>query len=322
MTFIILEYRPPHRTLGRLYQSVLEPKILWSSGVQGLLSQALLVMPSLLVARECIKKRDISDSSLLRKSIEAPKGLFKIGMETLRQLGCRSSTLVLLSIHTREYDMSRTPRAIEKDQILESIGTDFPLTIDYLGSHGVDLVRLGGRDTERSRIPREIPRLEDFGKLGGAHEIALANLCTYFWSDEDGGFWTSFPFRKPVLFTNLARLNLNSSSVPEVFVCVPTRYRTPDGVNLTFNEVLSHLSNGIQPWKLAVRGQLQLIRNTPDELMDANREMIARLESTWQVTPEIRILRQRLEHIWEAFPQFHRPEISDTYLLKNQDLLA
>jgi putative glycosyltransferase (TIGR04372 family) len=181
---------------------------------------------------------------------------------------------------------------------------------------------LGGRDTERSRIPREIPRLEDFGKLGGAHEIALANLCTYFWSDEDGGFWTSFPFRKPVLFTNLARLNLNSSSVPEVFVCVPTRYRTPDGVNLTFNEVLSHLSNGIQPWKLAVRGQLQLIRNTPDELMDANREMIARLESTWQVTPEIRILRQRLEHIWEAFPQFHRPEISDTYLLKNQDLLA
>ena len=318
---VVIQAKHRHLGLANLYQPVIGPRLLWSHGTGGLIAQALLLIPDCLISRRRYFKRDADTADVIAERIRPTSELSSLGQDVLKALRCQSSRLVLLSVHTKEYDLARTPGSFHKDQVLETDGQDLVEAIDYLSSKDFDLIRVGGRDSGRSFIPREILRLEEFSRLGGLEEVALASECTYFWADEDGGWWLSFPFRKPVLLTNLARIDMMGANLYSTLLCVPLRYQRPNGDLLSFAEVLRMRMLGVSPYKKTLSGELCIIRNTPTEIRDAHKEMLARVNGSWETDDASATLQHRIEEIWAEFPMLRIPNISQSFLAKHQYLL-
>ena len=126
-------------------------------------------------------------------------------------------------------------------------------------------------------LPRSFPRLSEFGELSGPHEVQLASCCQYFWTDNAGGWWwLAVPFKRPVLITNNATQRPRRGKMPDNHLIVPVRYREWSGRDLTFREIYSK-SNAFH-YKATSRGELQIVLNTAAEIVDAQREMLARLD--------------------------------------------
>jgi hypothetical protein len=85
--------------------------------------------------------------------------------------------------------------------------------------------------------------------------------------------------------------------------------------------MLEMIISGKAPYKAAVRGELRLIRNSPREVMDGNREMLARIDGTWRESAQARSIRKRMEQIWHDFPSLEVPSISESFLLNHPYLL-
>jgi putative glycosyltransferase (TIGR04372 family) len=318
---IVVEARYPHKTFKSLYQAVMRPRMLWSHEIEGILAQALLLFPAVLVRRVIHHKHHADAAGHTHQPLVVPQEFVKLRKELFDSLGLNGSPLVLLSVHTREYDQVRTPGSGQKDWILETRGAELGDAVDFLQLQGVNVVRVGGRDSGGSHIPRSLIRIEDFSEMGSSYEVALASECTYFWNDEDGGWWTSAPFHKPVLCTNVARFQVTQSFYPSYYLYIPALFERLDGVRLTFREMLEMIISGKAPYKAAVRGELRLIRNSPREVMDGNREMLARIDGTWRESAQARSIRKRMEQIWHDFPSLEVPSISESFLLNHPYLL-
>ena len=320
-SFIVVETKHPHKTFKSLYQAAMRPRMLWSHGIEGILAQAMLLFPAVLVPRRFHFKHHADAAGHTSEPLVVPHEFVKLRRELFESLGLSGSPLVLLSVHTREYDQVRTPGSGQKDWILETRGADLVEAVDLLQLQGVNVVRVGGRDSGESRIPRSLKRIEDFSEMGSSYEVALASECTYFWNDEDGGWWTSAPFHKPVLNTNVARFQVTKNFYSSFYLHVPILFERPDGVRLTFREMMEMIVSGKAPYKAAVRGELRMIRNSPQEIVEGNREMLARLDGTWRESAQAGSMQKRLEQIWHDFPSLKVPNISESFLLNHPYLL-
>jgi putative glycosyltransferase (TIGR04372 family) len=223
-----------------------------------------------------------------------------------------------MALHVRRYEEENNPQYMAKELSLESIGDQLAPVVDFLRSQKVPVMMVGSADTGRSQIRREMPRLSDFGQLGGPEEVALASTCRYFWTDNVGAWWLAAPFKRPVLFTNYARFKMRTGHVPYGSMCLPTIYETPDGARLTFRDILKARSS---PHKAASRGELRMVRNSPDEMINAHQEMLDRLSGSWLGSDETMSLARRLEAIMSEFPKYEPWRIPTGFLAKHSYLL-
>ena len=320
-SLVVIQYRYRHTALVGLYRPVIASKIVWSSRVAGLLVQAMMLLPSKLIPRYRYTINQVDSTSIPSEPLKPSEELKVLNDKTVRALKLNSSRLVLLTVHTREYDDARTPGSREKDRVLVSVGEELSEAIDFLKSGNTEVIRLGGRDSGVSHIPREMHRLENFGRLGGPHEVALASGCTYFWADEDGGWWLAAPFRKPVLITNKARLEMPKGRNFGPHLTVPVRFCETSGRELTFREILTLRTHGSSPYKLAAKGELKLVRNSPSEIIGAHQELLQRIEGTWKSDAIHERLRIRISSIWSDFPHLGVPDIAASFLTSHQQLL-
>lgn len=317
---VIIRSRFRYKGLAFLYSKILNLNVLWSNGFAGLYSQALLLQPGF-----CVEVRQlwIEDAwPIADNSVIAPRELIAARDALLTRLNIKNCEYVLLSLHTAQYDSERTPNSARKESILESCGADLTEAIVALQNSRISVVRVGGVDSRASRIPAQLPRLEEFGTLGGVEEVALASGCNYFWVDDDGAWWLGAAHQKPVLFTNLRGILIKRGLQPRSSLHVPLRFQTPDGRDLTFKQLLPMRS---EPYKQARAGQLRVIRNTADEILAANREMIERVSGLWrESTLEIQF-RKRLREIWESHPDINEHyapgDFSMTFLERYPQLL-
>jgi len=67
--------------------------------------------------------------------------------------------------------------------------------------------------------------------------------------------------------------------------------------------------------------EYQWIRNSPEEIVEAHKEMLARLDGTWVESPAAQEVQRRYEDIFVEFPQYYPLKISTTFLIKHQYLL-
>lgn len=308
----------PHYTFGELYETELSTRIVWSKGLYRLVYQALLLQPQRLVSVEKLDWRNLRrEFPLSNQPMSIPEALDKLGRTTLQKIGCAGRKLVALSVYTRDYDEERSPYLGYGDtrKNLETIGNEFNDSIDFLKSENIDVVLLGSPDTGRSRIPRDIPRLAQFGTLGGPHEVAIASECDYFWSDAVGAFWLSIPFHRPVLITNQYSLRIDRYTLEKNHRVVPIRFQSRDGRLMTIREELA-----AKP-PFSKMDEYQWIRNLPEEIVEAHKEMLARLDGTWVESPAAQEVQRRYEDIFVEFPQYYPMKISTTFLIKHQYLL-
>lgn len=315
LILILSRYR--HETLDSLYSLALHCRIIRSFSFYRVLQQVLLLQPKFLVSRR--RLRGNRTFALPHSPLQLTDSLIKQRNHCLTRIGLREKSYVALAVYSLQYDEERNPQEAEKHAMLESDGSDLVAGIDYLQQCNVGVVLLGSEDTKKSSVPRPIPRLSQFGHLGGADEVALASGCDYFWNDSDvGAWWLSLPFRRPILTTNKPRIRLKTDFSGYEHLVVPIRYSRPDGSILTFRELLSMES---APFKAASRGELLQIRNSPDEVIEAHIEMRARSSGSWKDDSRTKELQMRSQKVFSEFPGNFPMNISSHFLHKHSYLL-
>jgi putative glycosyltransferase (TIGR04372 family) len=250
--------------------------------------------------------------------METPKALNVLRISLEIQLGLVANQYVAFAVHTLQYDIENNPQYLSKELSLESIGSELAPAVDELLSREGGIVLLGSPDTGRSTISRTFPRLTTFAKLGGFEEVALASGCKYFWTDNVGAWWLTAPFNKRVLYTNLSRVRFRALPFPDGSIFLPVRFQTPSGHDLVFSELFRFSTS---PYKLVSRGELQMVRNSPAEICEAHREMIARVDGYWVETDRDRELQERVSRINGKYPGSHQLQLASVFLNKYPHLL-
>lgn len=317
-----------HSGLTYLYQSSLPCRVFWSTGPTVLMAQVVLLLPRLLQSKVVVSPDRIVSEQLDSEfqypstSMRITEKLFNLRTSLLSQCGIASAEYVALAVFTSTEDEKRADGYSAKYQPRETVGQDLTCSIDWLRNDGLSVILLGFGDSGRARIPREIPRLTDFSRVGGLPEIALASGCKYFWSDFVGAQWLREPFKRPVLVTNqdeawFQKSHKVTSAFLKNFLCTPLRFQRKEGSVLTIREALENGSC----FEAVARGELVLIRNSCEELRDANEEMLRRLDGSWKDNEDHVIMRNRLIEIYATFPQFHVPPIASSFLARHPYLL-
>ena len=98
-------------------------------------------------------------------------------------------------------------------------------------------------------------------------------------------------------------------------LALPIRFQSKDGRLMTIREELSS-----KP-PFSKDDNFHWIRNSPEEIVEAHEEMLARLDGTWVESAKARELRERYERIFRDFPQYFPMKIATSFLMKHQYLL-
>lgn len=315
--YVLVLSRHRHDTIDAIYSEALGCQIIRSRKFSRFLQQVLMLQPEFMVLKAQL--RGNISFSLPSQALRPSESLVDRREQCLMNIGMNHINYVTMAVYSLQYDEERDPREAEKHAALESHGSGLVAGIDYLQQCNVGVVLLGSDDTKKSSIPRPIPRLSQFGHLGGADEVALASGCDYFWNDSDvGAWWLSLPFRRPILTTNKPRIRLKTNFSGYEHLVVPIRYCRPDGSSLTFRELLSMKS---APFKAASRGELMMIRNSPDEIIEAHIEMRARSSGLWKDDTRTKVLRERCQKVFSEFPGNFPMNISSYFLHRHSYLL-
>jgi putative glycosyltransferase (TIGR04372 family) len=326
VVFIVSTFR--HKGLAHLYRKSLPSRILWSNNWTALAAQVLLLQST-----DAIQRIFISPDRILTQPgnsnlqypdtpIEATTKLESVRSSLLMRSGIRDARYVALAVFTSTEEEIRADSYLSKYHPRETDGRDLTCSIDWLKEAGLKVILLGFEDSGIARIPRRIPRLTDFSRVGGLAEVALASGCVYFWSDFVGAQWLREPFKRPALITNqdeawFQKSHLLTKKFLGNLLCTPLRFQRKDGHLMTIQESLQYGScfEGI------ARGEITRIRNSCDELREANAEMLQRIDGCWKDETEHRLLRERLNKIYEAFPRFFVPPIASSFLARHPYLL-
>jgi len=90
-----------------------------------------------------------------------------------------------------------------------------------------------------------------------------------------------------------------------------------DGYQMTLREMLQEPNLN----KQVARGKVELIRNRPEDVMDAHQEMIRHISDTYVIDPATEDLKQRLMSIYSEFEDCIPFPLPGKFLLQHQYLL-
>lgn len=310
---VLSRYR---HALCDLYESELKCKVIAGSGASRMRQQIILLQPN-----SCVEIIRLTYGQVVNKHLPAlslPTEFTALRSSIQKTLQLPTNRYIAVALHTLQYDIDNNPQYEAKESSLESLGSDLSPAIDQLQSQGLSVILLGSLDTGRSQIPRDIPRLTNFAKLGGPEEVALASGCEYFWTDNVGAWWLGAPFNKRVLYTNLSRTRIRSLPFADGTLFLPVRFQTRSGRDLVFSELFELDTS---PYKLVSHGELRMIRNSPNEICDAHHEMLARIGGYWADSEHDIELQERFSCINARYPGSHQLKLASVFLNNYPHLL-
>jgi putative glycosyltransferase (TIGR04372 family) len=322
MYIVVVKCQFRHSGFGHLYRRQTEGRIYWSIGFSALFGQAFLMLPRRLIDLTLITSDNLNDFALPEEPLAPSRKLVRLRGESFKKLGLQQSEYVAVSIYVSSRDEMEDEGYRWKSEIRETEGDTFGPSVDYLRNRNIEVFLLGVNDDGKARIPRKIPRLADVGKMGGMHEVAIASGCKYFWTDDSGGQWTKEPFKLPTLVTNAPEAlgiadRFNAKYSEKLFV-VPLRFQTPSGHMLSIEEGLTFSH---RRFEMFAKGNITCVRNTSDDLVAAHTEVLARLDGTWLVSEEELICREKINKLFERFPEFLKGTFLFSFLSKYPHLL-
>lgn len=320
--FILVRSSLRHEGLSHLYRVSLKCLVMWPSGLSALCAQVLLLQP-----RNCLKKVIISPDHvsaypMAEALLKPTRRIIRVRQKTLEAIGCNHRQYVAAAVFTSTKEEVADVNYQSKYKQRESVGTELTESVDFLKARGIEVILLGFGDSGKAHIPREFPRLVDFAKIGGPHEVALASGCMYFWTDGDvGAQWLGQPFQVPVLSSNgdfcwSKTLNLPMSASKR-WLAIPTRYRSKSGQLLTFREIMRIEDHG----KAVASGQIFPIRASSKEIIEAHREMAERVSNSWIENETTLVQESQLTKMFSEIATHDPKQISSYFLSQHSYLL-
>ena len=154
-------------------------------------------------------------------------------------------------------------------------------------------------------------------------DIFLSGQCRFFINGESGLSSVPMVFRVPIVFVNLSAIE-SALSWNENIISISKKYWLKEEKRyMTFREIFDcGASRFLQSEQYEKMG-IELIENSPEEILDVSMEMHQRLNGTWQTTEEDEALQKRF---WDMFPksELHgefRARIGAEFLRQNNALL-
>ena len=196
---------------------------------------------------------------------------------------------------------------------------------EELARRGYFAIRMGAVVNEDMQATN--PMIIDYASKARSDfmDIYLSAKCRFFLGSTGGPLSVPRIFRRPVVCVNLVPLNTGHLlAFSPAFVFIPKKlWLRDEGRFLTFRE-------GLQPWPDWLSGSesyehmgVEVIDNTPEELLAVAVEMDERLEGTWQTTEEDEELQQRFWSLLEMRDPIEefRPRMGAEFLRQNRGLL-
>ena len=213
-----------------------------------------------------------------------------------------------VTLHIREPGYFKTPPNAQG--FLNANPENYRPAIEYLIEKGFYIIRLG--DKTMSRMP-EHPQIIDTPFHPDYHPIVEPYFCSeskFHFGMPSGPYELARAFHTPVLCVNGHLQNSQLSNKKGMHV-YKKYYSQHLRRYLTYEEIqLSHIPNFVSADEFRASG-IELIENTPQELLASAREMVARLDGvdpdyeSMVITARLQTILERCHHLRsEICPEF------------------
>lgn len=153
-------------------------------------------------------------------------------------------------------------------------------------------------------------------------DLFLISKCRFFIGSDTGLAQVATVFDRPIVNTNVPRVDWASFRRHDIFIHKKIR-SAREGRLLTYAEILERgISDFMRGDQFKAAG-LVLEENTPDEIADAAREMLARLDGGWKPDPAVEDLQERYRLLFTPrnFCYGFRSRVGGDFLRKNEQAL-
>lgn len=197
------------------------------------------------------------------------------------------------------------------------------LMAEWLAARGIWVIRMGAAVGKPFRS--ENPRIIDYARTYRSDfgDIFLLGNCKFFVGDTAGIFWPAAILGTPVLLTNLAPIT-HLIPLSHSMVMLKKYRQRSDGELMPYRKVVEAGIDGFVRTQEYEGTGVELVENSPEEILGAAQEMNARVDGTWISTPEDEELHARF---WTVFPEGHPSHgcpvrVPIDFLRRNQTLLS
>jgi putative glycosyltransferase (TIGR04372 family) len=244
------------------------------------------------------------------------------GVRALQDLGISGDSFICF--HSRDpafLDTVQPDRDWRYHDYRDSTIQNYVMAAEWMADRGYRAVRTGAK--VQDLIETSNPMLIDYAASGSRSDfldIYLAGKCRFYVCSDTGLSVPAEVFMKPIVYANWTGLQRIPVFVSHGLVIFKKFYLEQEDRYMTFSEVLNLDSGGGDPRDASVK--LQLIENTPEEILSVTIEMFERLSGTWTTSEEDEKLQQRF---WALFghKKVRSPDlrIGAEYLRENKALL-
>lgn len=243
------------------------------------------------------------------------KSQIELGKEKLAQMGIKGE-YICLSARTSDYNrntLSNNVQIIDNHEFRNSDFYDYKETIDYLESLNLQTVRMGRGEGPITPIGNCVDYAglyaDDFMDF-----FLMANCKFAIVGGGTGIFALATTFGRPVLFVNFIPISFGSGG--EVYaendLYIPKKvFDNRENRCLSLMEIADVEQEClIYGGKYKEKG-IEFIDNTAEEILEAVKELMARLDKTWQDTEDDIILYQRYLSIFSIIDKKSKSNINN-----------
>lgn len=249
-----------------------------------------------------------------------------LGREALLNMGIPKGA-PFICFHARDsmYLVSLSPNTDWKyHDFRDSDIRSYLPAVEALAGRGYFLVRMGSQVKDTLNDVRH-PRIIDYAVKHRSEflDIFLPSKCKFFISSLTGIAEVAEVFRKPIVWVNCIPIeHIHSWDAKDLIITKKLWLRKEERL-LTFGEIFNlGIGNFLKSEQYDKAG-IDIIDNTPEEILAVAIEMEERLRGTWQTTPEDEELQQRFWSLLKPGKLHGRilSRIGRDFLLQNRDLL-
>ena len=175
----------------------------------------------------------------------------------------------------------------------------YNLAAEYLSNQGYYVIRMGA--IVKNKLISNNIKIIDYatnGMRSDFMDIYLGAKCYFCISSSLG--WDGIPeiFRRPIVYTNILPIGYLRTYNSFYLNLSKHHINKQTRIELTLNEIFEMKVDSILDSKGFYEKNIELIENTPDEILDVVVEMNERLNGQWQDDDESKILQTKF---WQIF---------------------
>jgi len=199
---------------------------------------------------------------------------------------------------------------------------NYLMAAEYLAGKGIYAIRMGG--TVKDKLVVNNSKIIDYASRYRSDfgDIYLLAKCKFFLGNNAGLVATPIIFNIPAAQANWIPIGIRLRSARDIFI--PKKlWLTKDKRFLTFREIIEMGAHMWDQTQLYLENGIEVIENTPEEILELAKEMDARIDGVWIETDEDIELQERYRQLFPpgAYCYSLKSRIGSKFLKDNRNLL-